>query len=163
MKDGDRAVFSLVLDVGSVSESVEVTAAASMVNTESAMVSDRAARSARSARKKDAPDAPTASQATTQETHVRSWFPEALYVAPEIITDRHGRASITIPIADNITTWRMAMLASTMQGALGSGTSNLKVFQDFFTELDLPVTLTQGDQVSLPVAVYNYSGARGEV
>jgi uncharacterized protein YfaS (alpha-2-macroglobulin family) len=41
--------------------------------------------------------------------------------------------------------------------------SSIKVFQDFFTELDLPVTLTQGDQVSLPVAVYNYSGKRGEV
>src|SRR5205807_1809829 len=53
--------------------------------------------------------------------------------------------------------------ASTRQGALGSGTSSLKVFQDFFTELDLPVTLTQGDRVSLPVAVYNYSGAGGEV
>src|SRR6185369_9349971 len=66
-------------------------------------------------------------------------------------------------IADNITTWRMSMLASTKQGALGSGSSSLKVFQDFFTELDLPVTLTQGDQVSLPVAVYNYTGTRGLV
>ena len=82
---------------------------------------------------------------------------------PEIITDRDGRASITIPIADNITTWRMAMLASTRQGALGSGTSSLKVFQDFFTEMDLPVTLTQGDEVSIPVAIYNYAGSRGNV
>src|SRR5206468_778668 len=78
-------------------------------------------------------------------------------------TDRDGRASITIPIADNITTWRMAMLASTMKGALGSGTSSLKVFQDFFVDLDLPVTLTQGDRVSIPVAVYNYSGSHGDV
>ena len=106
---------------------------------------------------------PAASPGTTPEAHVRSWFPEALYVAPEIITDSRGHASITIPIADNITTWRMAMMASTRQGALGSGTSSLKVFQDFFTELDLPVTLTQGDQVSVPVAVYNYSGKRGQV
>jgi len=97
------------------------------------------------------------------DTQVRSWFPESLYVAPEIITDRDGRASITIPIADNITTWRMAMLASTRQGALGSGTSSLKVFQDFFTEMDLPVTLTQGDEVSIPVAIYNYAGSRGNV
>src|SRR6202021_1548882 len=28
---------------------------------------------------------------------------------------------------------------------------------------DLPVTLTQGDRVSIPVAAYNYTGARGEV
>jgi uncharacterized protein YfaS (alpha-2-macroglobulin family) len=82
---------------------------------------------------------------------------------PEIVTDAEGRASIVIPVADSITTWRMAMLASTVHGALGTSTSSLKVFQDFFVDLDLPVTLTQGDRVSLPVAVYNYSAARGDV
>jgi A-macroglobulin TED domain/Alpha-2-macroglobulin family/MG2 domain/Carboxypeptidase regulatory-like domain/A-macroglobulin receptor binding domain/Alpha-2-macroglobulin bait region domain len=96
-------------------------------------------------------------------THVRSYFPEALYINPEILTDALGEATVTIPIADSITTWRMAMLASTQNGALGSSTSSLKVFQDFFADLDLPVTLTQGDQVTLPVAVYNYAGAPGDV
>ncbi len=94
---------------------------------------------------------------------VRSYFPEALYINPEIITDRDGRATIAIPLADSITTWRMAMVASTVHGALGSGNSSVKVFQDFFADLDLPVTLTQGDRVSIPVAVYNYSGGRGDV
>ena len=94
-------------------------------------------------------------------THVRSYFPEALYINPEIITDKDGRASIEIPLADSITTWRMAMLASTVKGALGSATSSLKVFQDFFVDLDLPVKLTQGDRVSIPVAVYNYSSSSG--
>ena len=95
--------------------------------------------------------------------HVRSYFPESLYVNPEILTDGKGNASIVVPVADSITTWRMAMLASTEHGALGSSTSSLKVFQDFFVDLDLPVTLTQGDKVSIPVAVYNYSGHRGDV
>ena len=95
--------------------------------------------------------------------HVRSYFPEALYINPEILTDGNGNASISIPIADSITTWRMAMLASTQSGALGSAASSLKVFQDFFVDLDLPVTLTQGDRVSIPVAVYNYSGNSGQV
>jgi hypothetical protein len=95
--------------------------------------------------------------------HVRSYFPEALYINPEIITDAQGNADISIPVADSITTWRMALLASTAGGALGSATASLKVFQDFFVDLDLPVTLTQGDQVSLPIAVYNYSGKAGRV
>src|SRR4029078_263756 len=103
--------------------------------------------------KKD--EAPTA--------RVRSYFPEALYINPELVTDAEGRASISIPLADSITTWRMSMLASTTRGALGTGTSSLKVFQDFFVDLDLPVTLTEGDRVSIPVAVYNYSGSRGWV
>jgi A-macroglobulin TED domain/Alpha-2-macroglobulin family/MG2 domain/A-macroglobulin receptor binding domain/Carboxypeptidase regulatory-like domain/Alpha-2-macroglobulin bait region domain/Macroglobulin domain MG3 len=95
--------------------------------------------------------------------HIRSYFPEALYINPEIITNAKGDADITIPMADSITTWRMAMLASTPTGALGTGASNLKVFQDFFVDLDLPVTLTQGDQVSVPVAIYNYAGSAGKV
>jgi uncharacterized protein YfaS (alpha-2-macroglobulin family) len=93
----------------------------------------------------------------------RSYFPEALYINPEIITDKDGSANIVIPMADSITTWRMAMIASTQHGALGTSTSSLKVFQDFFVDLDLPVTLTQGDRISIPVAIYNYSDSRGDV
>ncbi len=100
---------------------------------------------------------------TAAAPRVRSYFPEALYINPEIITDQNGVASISIPLADSITTWRMSILASTAHGALGSGASSIKVFQDFFVDLDLPVTLTQGDRVSIPVAVYNYAGARGDV
>jgi uncharacterized protein YfaS (alpha-2-macroglobulin family) len=96
-------------------------------------------------------------------SRVRSYFPEALYINPEIITDKDGVATISIPLADSITIWRMAMVASTPRGALGSATSSLRVFQDFFVDVDLPVTLTQGDRVSIPVAVYNYSGAAGDV
>lgn len=102
-------------------------------------------------------------QAASGAARVRSFFPEALYINPEIFTDENGAASITIPLADSITTWRMAMMASTAHGALGSSTSSLKVFQDFFVDLDLPVVLTQGDRVSIPVAVYNYSGTAGTV
>jgi uncharacterized protein YfaS (alpha-2-macroglobulin family) len=87
---------------------------------------------------------------------VRSFFPETLYTNPSLITDGQGRASIHVPMADSITTWRVTSLASTARGALGSATTPIKVFQDFFVDLDLPVSLTEGDVVSVPVAVYNY-------
>ena len=57
----------------------------------------------------------------------------------------------------------MAMIASTQHGSLGTSTSSLKVFQDFFVDLDLPVALTQGDRVSIPVAIYNYANSTAEV
>jgi uncharacterized protein YfaS (alpha-2-macroglobulin family) len=87
---------------------------------------------------------------------VRSYFPETLYVNPALITDGSGRASIRVPLADSITTWRVTSLASTSKGALGSATAPVKVFQDFFVDLDLPVAVTEGDTISVPVAVYNY-------
>ena len=43
--------------------------------------------------------------------HTRSYFPEALYINPEILTDGSGNASISIPIADSITPWRDERLA----------------------------------------------------
>ena len=108
--------------------------------------------------------ATVAKEVSVAETpRVRSYFPEALYVNPEIITDADGRASVSIPLADSITTWRMALIASTPGGLLGSASSSLKVFQDFFVDLDLPVRLTQGDRVSIPVAVYNYTSVRGSI
>ena len=113
--------------------------------------------------KQTAMDAKGADREETADVHVRSYFPETLYINPAIITDRNGMAEISVPLADNITTWRMSMIASTQRGTLGTATSSLKVFQDFFVDLDLPVVLTQGDQVSLPVAIYNYTDARGEV
>lgn len=87
---------------------------------------------------------------------VRSFFPETLYTNPALITDGDGRASVNIPLADSITTWRVTSLASTVRGALGSSTAPLRVFQDFFVDLDLPVSVTEGDEISVPVAVYNY-------
>jgi uncharacterized protein YfaS (alpha-2-macroglobulin family) len=173
----DLGVLSAVLNVGAVAQSVTVTAAAPVVETDAMQFSAGAvirempmtARNMMSSVEvKERAKTPAAGAGAAQSTdspsgHIRSYFPEALYINPEILTDANGKASIEIPLADSITTWRMAMFASTRSGALGTGTSELKVFQDFFVDLDLPVTLTQGDKVSIPVAVYNYADHGGDV
>jgi hypothetical protein len=173
----DRGVLSVVLAVGAVTETVEVSSQAAVLQTETAAssglrvvqemplngrsVMQMSALTGKALKSKVGGD--TAESEGTPGGHIRSYFPEALYINPEILTDGNGKASIEIPLADSITTWRMAMFASTRFGALGTGTSELKVFQDFFVDLDLPVTLTQGDRVSIPVAVYNYANHGGDV
>jgi len=47
-------------------------------------------------------------------------------------------------------------MASSIKGALGSITFPIKVFQEFFIDIDLPISLVQNDEVSVPIAVYNY-------
>ena len=184
LKVRDRAVVSATLTVGSASQTVVVEDerrapgimggfggfARGMMMADRAMAPPMAAAPMPMAMTLNAPmkkvavsTGTLAKEPEAPAARVRSYFPEALYINPEIVTDADGRASITIPLADSITTWRMAMMASTTHGALGSGTSSLKVFQDFFVDLDLPVTLTQGDRVSIPVAAYNYSGASGDI
>jgi hypothetical protein len=97
-----------------------------------------------------------AEQSVREAPRLRQWFPETLYWAPEIVTDENGFASLQVPMADSITTWRLTALASTQDGRLGFTTRGLRVFQDFFVDIDLPVALTQGDEISIPVGVFNY-------
>lgn len=87
---------------------------------------------------------------------VRRYFPETLLWQPQVITDELGRADIEIPLADSITTWKMNVDAVSAGGKLGNATVDLPVFQDFFVDLDLPVTLTRNDEISIPVLCYNY-------
>ncbi len=90
------------------------------------------------------------------EPRVRSYFPETLYVNPALITDSTGSASIDVAMADSITRWRVSSLANAQNGKLGGGLDGITVFQDFFTDVNFPASLTLGDQVNFPITVYNY-------
>jgi uncharacterized protein YfaS (alpha-2-macroglobulin family) len=104
-----------------------------------------------------------APQAAGEAPRLRQYFPETLYWAPEVVTDEDGFASLEIPMADSITTWRLTALASSQDGRLGFTTRGIRVFQDFFVDVDLPVSLTQGDEISIPVGVFNYLPEAQEV
>ena len=87
---------------------------------------------------------------------IREYFPETLYTNPQVITDEKGKAEIEVKMADSITSWRMAAFANSLKGKMGNIVSAIKVFQDFFIDIDFPVALTQGDEIAVPVALYNY-------
>ena len=89
-------------------------------------------------------------------SRVREWFPETLLWRPELITDDNGLATLELPLADSITTWRLTVSAVTTNGLLGGTQSSIRVFQPFFVDLNLPVSLTRGDEVTLQAVVYNY-------
>lgn len=88
--------------------------------------------------------------------HVRKEFPETLYVNPKLITGADGKATVEVDMADSITEWRVSTLAHSAGGKLGGGVGGIKVFQDFFADVSFPATLTRGDEVEFPIAVYNY-------
>ncbi len=92
----------------------------------------------------------------SQEPRVRKDFPETLYVNPALITGADGTATIEVDMADSITEWRVSTLANSADGKLGGGVAGLIVFQDFFTDVNFPATLTRGDRIEFPIAVYNY-------
>ena len=103
-------------------------------------------------------DAPADSrQAGPTLPRVRREFPETLLWKPELITDDEGRLPpLRISLADSITTWRLSASAVSADGRLGAASLPIKVFQPFFVDLNLPVSLTRGDEVGVPAVVYNY-------
>ena len=107
---------------------------------------------------KDKRDLPTITpeSGAAQSPRVRNWFPETLLWRPELITDDSGRATLEVDLADSITTWRLTAGAITTEGYLGGAESSIRVFQPFFVDMNLPVALTRGDEVAVPVVVYNY-------
>ncbi|GAH76363.1 unnamed protein product, partial [marine sediment metagenome] len=97
------------------------------------------------------------------EPRVREFFPETFVFEPALITDAKGEARMSVTMPDAITTWRITAFASSQKGELGSILSQLKVFQEFFVDIDLPVALTEGDEISIPVAIYNYLPREQEI
>ncbi len=86
----------------------------------------------------------------------REYFPETLLWEPELITDANGRAQLKFKLADNITTWKISAIGSTVEGEVGTAEKELRAFQPFFVQLDPPPILTQGDEIALPVTARNY-------
>jgi len=75
---------------------------------------------------------------------------------PELITDDNGDVTLELDLADSITTWRLTTSAVSSEGQLGGADFPIKVFQSFFVDFNLPVSLTRNDEVGVPVVVYNY-------
>jgi len=103
------------------------------------------------------------SNGSSSPTLVRNYFPETWYWNPSIITDQNGEASLTLQAPDSITAWNVEATASTKDARFGLGTGNVTVFQDFFIEPDIPVSVIRGDEFPMKILVYNYLNASSNV
>jgi hypothetical protein len=143
-------VVDAQLEVGSVSETVTITAGnALMVQKDSSSVAN--------VRKEPVNTLSLPQRANQASTpRLRQDFPETLVWQPQLVTDARGRGEIKFTVADSITTWRMAVVGSTVDGLIGTATADLRAFQPFFVEHQPPPSLTIGDEIETPVVIRNY-------
>ena len=145
--------INVVLQPGAFNEAVMITgSAATVINTSqiSHSIQRRAVQGLRTVTKSGT------MSADISTPRLREYFPETLLWQPSIETDQQGRAEVKFKLADNITTWKMAVIGSTEDGRIGTAETQFKAFQPFFVEHDPPRILTEGDEISLPVVVRNY-------
>ena len=101
--------------------------------------------------------------APSKAVSVRTYFPELWYWNPMVVTDESGKAVISLKAPDSITTWQIDALASTVDGRIGVGNGSMVVFQPFFVDPDLPVSVVRNDMFTFKVAIYNYEDVARQV
>ncbi|HTS12749.1 MAG TPA: MG2 domain-containing protein [Candidatus Limnocylindrales bacterium] len=158
---GSPAITQLnaVMQVGSVNTTVTVTETAGpLLQTDFASVSE-----AKAPNTTGKSGLATAQITPLSTPRLREYFPETLLWQPELLTNARGVARLTFPLADSITTWNLEVVASTADGRIGTVKKEVRVFQPFFADQDLPQFLTDGDKIDLPVVVRNFLPSREEV
>lgn len=83
-------------------------------------------------------------------------FAETLYWNAGVRTDaRTGEVRVSFGMSDSVTTFKAFAGAVGGDGALGSAVAELESVQPFYAEPKLPLEVTSGDVVRLPVALVN--------
>ncbi|MBW2734042.1 MAG: hypothetical protein JRH20_16770 [Deltaproteobacteria bacterium] len=94
---------------------------------------------------------------------VRSRFVESFLWRPEVITNKRGRAEVSVRLPDGITTYRLFASASSRSGLFGSTALDLQVFQPFFVSFRLPPRVSAGDRLTAAVMVHNHTAKTQQV
>ncbi|MEO0474565.1 MAG: alpha-2-macroglobulin family protein [Planctomycetota bacterium] len=85
----------------------------------------------------------------------RSDFTETVYWSSATKTDDNGLATISFDLSDSVTSFRVRADAFTKDGALGANSELIESVRPFYVEPKLPLELTAGDKVLLPIAMVN--------
>ena len=97
------------------------------------------------------------------DPEIREDFAETLYWQPLLITDSEGRASIRFDLSDSVTTFRVSVDAHGTSGRIGSFAGAVTSRLPFQMEPKMPLEVTTGDRIDLPVAVINATKAEMNV
>lgn len=88
---------------------------------------------------------------------LRAWFPEAFLWMPRVETGPTGVATVSVPVPDTLTTWRVLGLGWSATGATGGAETTFASTLPAYVDLVLPRALYAGDRVEVPVQVVNQS------
>ncbi|XP_048243512.1 CD109 antigen-like isoform X3 [Haliotis rufescens] len=88
---------------------------------------------------------------------IRSDFPET-WLWTNSSTGTDGKAVISTTVPDTITSWVASAFAVNAQSGLGIAptSAKIRVFRPFFVSLNLPYSVTRGEQLALQAIVFNY-------
>ncbi len=93
----------------------------------------------------------------TMAAVIREDFPATLHFVGEVALDGNGNASVEIPLADAITTYRIEAIGWSGSGWTSSGRTTIRVEQEAEIDAPVPEMAIVGDAIRMPVRVVNRS------
>jgi len=94
-----------------------------------------------------------------EDDDVRQDFKDTAYWEAKLMTNADGRASVEIPLPDNVTTWRLHSKAATTDTRVGQASVDILARLPLIIRPVTPRFFTVGDQVSLGANVNNNTDA----
>ncbi|MEX0587067.1 MAG: alpha-2-macroglobulin family protein, partial [Pirellulales bacterium] len=88
---------------------------------------------------------------------------ETGYWNPAIVTDKQGKATVTLTLPDRSTAWKLLAKGATVDTLCGEADAALAVKKDLFGELKLPMAMTDGDEAEIGAAVHNQALDKGQI
>ena len=86
---------------------------------------------------------------------IREKFPDTAYWNTEIITDEDGKATVTVTLPDNLTTWSVDVRGLTMDTHVGEAHTQVIATKDLLVRPVTPRFLVVGDHSKLAAVVHN--------
>ncbi len=85
----------------------------------------------------------------------RTDFRETIFWAPDVRTGADGTATVTFPTSDAVTSFRVVAEGASMGGLPGRGEALIKSELPLSLDTKLPVEVSAGDKIALPVSLTN--------
>jgi len=86
-------------------------------------------------------------------------FTETLFWSAGLKTDEKGEALVEFGLNDSVTSFRVFADAFDARGAVGSSSLQIDSVEPFYAEPKLPLEVTSGDKIRVPIAVVNSTDA----
>lgn len=93
--------------------------------------------------------------------HVREEFTAAGHWTGAVITDDAGVATVTIPMPEKTTKWRLTGRGATVDTLVGEVRVHAVTRKDFFLDIQTPSIVTEGDKIRAHVRLHNLTDFEG--
>ncbi|HKF59474.1 MAG TPA: alpha-2-macroglobulin family protein, partial [Blastocatellia bacterium] len=90
---------------------------------------------------------------------IRKEFKDTAFWQPTAVTGPDGKATVSVSLPDNLTTWRATAKAVTSDTKVGSSLAKVISRKNLILRLETPRFLTKGDTVTISGIVHNYTNA----